>query len=211
MLYRQLGVEHLRNGHYAAAAKAFKTAARYADKLWQTTYAELLWEGLGVEQDRPLAYAWMDLAAERGNVMLLVKRERYWDALSPQERAKALEVGQAVYAGYGDAVAKPRQERHMARARKSGTGSRLRTRGHSLRILLIEDLTMGNEINLAHVAGGIDGGKYYSGHYWEPEAHWALQERMLNDALQRQGKVHAGDIYRKQSDSPEANQKPQRP
>ena len=139
VLYRERGVKHLRSGRYVAAADAFKAAARYADKMSQTVYAELLWDGLGVEQDRPLAYAWMDLAAERGDKTLLAKRESYWSQLDEAERQHALQVGQAVYAEYGDDVAKPRQERKMRQARKHSTGSRTGAGTQNLRVYLAED------------------------------------------------------------------------
>src|SRR3546814_9279963 len=74
--------------------------------------AEMLWNGDGVERDRALAYAWMDLAAERGYAGFLGLRERYWSALDEAGRARALEAGQEVYAHYGDAAA--RSEEHTS-------------------------------------------------------------------------------------------------
>src|SRR3546814_12709301 len=86
--------------------------------------AERLWDGDGGERDRALAYAGMDLAAERGYAGFLGLRERYWSALDEAERARALEAGQEVYAHYGDAASKPRIAIARRRGRREMPGSR---------------------------------------------------------------------------------------
>lgn len=121
--YRR-GMDSVRGEDYAAAMRYFRRAARYADKPSQALIAEMYWQGLGVEQDRPLAYAWMDLAAERGSTRLLLERERYWEALSEAERAEALRIGRQVYDRFGDAVAKPRLEASLRRKARRVAGSR---------------------------------------------------------------------------------------
>lgn len=194
VFHRREGIRHVVDGQYAAAAEAFRAAARYADKLSQATYAEMLWQGRpGVAQDRALAYAWMDLAAERGNsVALLARREAYWEALTEAERAHALDVGEAVYAEYGDEVAQPRQERVMQRARRGSTGSRVGAASGNLRVVMASDM-MGSDPwgNLASQSG-IDGAQYYDDRYWEPARHWALQDREMERALQY--RINIGDI-----------------
>jgi hypothetical protein len=87
-------------------------------------------EGLpGTAPDPALAYAWADLAAERGYPEFLGVRERVWAPLDESQRQRALELGASLYAQYGDAVAKPRLERLLRSglARKTGThtGSRV--------------------------------------------------------------------------------------
>jgi len=69
--YRKLAQEAVADGRLEEARTYFRYGARYADKLSQAALAEMWWEGRGGEQDRALAYAWMDLAAERGTDFLL--------------------------------------------------------------------------------------------------------------------------------------------
>src|SRR3546814_17375883 len=76
----------------------------------QGMVAEMLWNGDGVERDRALADAWMDLAAERGYAGFHGLRERYWSALDEAGRARALEAGQEVYAHSGPAAPTPRKD-----------------------------------------------------------------------------------------------------
>src|SRR3546814_148199 len=94
--YRLLGMEAMREDRHGDAFKFFRRAAHFADKPSQGMVAEMLWNGDGVERDRALAYAWMDLAAERGYAGFLGLRERYWSALDEAGRARALEAGQEV-------------------------------------------------------------------------------------------------------------------
>ncbi|MDZ4326665.1 MAG: hypothetical protein U1A73_16845, partial [Pseudomonas sp.] len=113
MLYRKWADDAYKQGRYESALRFYKRSARYADKASQGRVAEMYWAGEGVAQDRAVAYAWMDLAAERGYRIILAIRERYWAELTEAERERASEVGQAVYAEYGDDVAKKRLERAM--------------------------------------------------------------------------------------------------
>ena len=103
-------------------------AARYADKPAQALIAERYWRGDGVTRDRALAYAWMDLAAERGYTVFVAHREKYWANLDAAERRRALEVGRGVYAEFGDDVAKPRLARHLEVKRRTQTGTNGRSR-----------------------------------------------------------------------------------
>lgn len=114
--FRLKAMEALEQGDHARAALRFRQAARYADKASQAALAELYWDGQGVDRDRALAYAWMDLAAERGYRFFLAKREAYWAALDARERSRSLVVGEALYAEFGDEVARPRLQARMENA-----------------------------------------------------------------------------------------------
>lgn len=118
------GIEALEDKQPEEAFKWFQRAAFYADKPSQGMVAEMLWTGQGVAKDPGLAYAWMDLAAERGYRGFLLLRERYWNQLDPAERERAIEHGQALYARYGDAAARPRLAAQLRRGRREMTGSR---------------------------------------------------------------------------------------
>ena len=170
MKFRQSGLRAYEAGDYPEAFKLFKRAARYADKPSQGMVAEMLWRGEGVEKDRPAAYAWMDLAAERHFRVLLVQREVYWADLSEDERKQAIAVGEGLYAEYGDAVAKRRLELAMRRARNQSTGSRTGAVGN----LQISFDTPGGPVT-------IDGSTYYHPQFWEPERYWAWQEAQWKD------------------------------
>ncbi len=168
--YRQLGNDARRNDRFDEALDHFRRAARYADKLSQGALAEMYWNGKGVKPNRPLAYAWMDLAAERGSRLLLAHRERYWAQLTPTERSHAVREGELLYAEYGDRVAKPRLERKLITSRRRVTGSRAGWIGN-LSIC----------IQPSHGSCGalVTGEQYYADRYWVPRKYWAWQDRII--------------------------------
>ena len=159
----------------------FQQAARWGDKLSQAMLAELYWQGEGVKQDRARAYAWMDLAAERGYKDFLAVREHYWSELSPEEQKRALEIGQQVYADYGDEVAKPRLEKTINKGRRGTTGSRTGFKG-ALTVLLPGN---GNWISL-------DAEQYYSDKFWQPEQYFEWQDQLWQEPYR--GRVEVGAV-----------------
>ncbi|MBD9368760.1 sel1 repeat family protein [Xanthomonas sp. XNM01] len=182
MRFRMVGWDALKSGKHEDAMAFFKRAAWYSDKPSQGMVAEMLWGGQGVPQDRPAAYAWMDLAAERGYEGFLILRERYWEGLDDNERARAIEIGQEIYARYGDAAAEPRLAALLRRERKKQVGSRTGFTG-SVQII-------------APGPGGttqqIDGTKFYDERYWDP-----VQYRAWNDSIwakPRVGRVDVGEL-----------------
>jgi len=199
--YRLHGMEAMRQERYEDAYQFFRRAAFYADKPSQGMVAEMLWKGEGVTRDRPLAYAWMDLAAERGWAGFLGLRERYWNALDADGRARALEVGREVYAVYGDAAARPRIDTELRRGRRQVTGSRVGAVG-SLKIYVPGP-------------GGfqmIDGSQFYNPRYWDPEKYQAWQDAVWRNP--RIGTVHVGDVEQVRDDgqtAPESRVPPTAP
>lgn len=179
--FRLHGLEAVKQGRHEDAFKFFQRAAFYADKPSQGMVAEMLWNGQGAAQDRALAYAWMDLAAERGYLGFLGLRERYWSVLGEDQRARALALGRDLYARYGDAAAKPRIATQLRRGRKQVTGSRTGIAGN-VKIYVPEP-------------GGfeqIDGARFHDPRYWDPDQyqHW-------HDAIWRKpriGRVTVGEI-----------------
>lgn len=181
MRYRLFGVQAHRRGDIGQAMKYFRRAARYADKPSQAMIAEMLWTGAeDVAQDRAAAYAWMDLAAERHFRMMLAKREAYWAELTEAERARALELGEALYAEYGDQAAKPRLESKLRQGRSKVTGSRTGSAGN-LQITLFT----------ANGIETIDGSKFYDRKLWHPEKYWEWQDEEWNF---HQGVVDVGPM-----------------
>lgn len=179
--YRLLGLDEYRKGRNADAFRFFLRSAYYADKPSQGMVAEMLWAGQGVAQDRALAYAWMDLAAERGYLTFLGARERYWADLREPERKRAIEEGRSVYSRYGDSSAMPRIAATLRRARAQTTGSRTGFVG-SLKIYIPGP-------------GGfeqIDGSKFYDPKYWDPKKYQAWQDSIW--MRPRIGQVSVGDV-----------------
>ncbi|MBO9661557.1 hypothetical protein [Dokdonella sp.] len=181
--FRRSGMEAYERKRFKEAFGYFQDAAHYADKTSQAMVAEMLWNGVGVAQDRSLAYAWMDMAAERNYPSLIVLRERYWSQLDATEQARAVEAGKPVFAKYADDVAKPRLERELQRERYKATGSRLGRVG---------TLSLPSQTHVSkqqpQVDGGkatdamgtfsnfVDGSKYYAAEYWNPKEYWRWQD-----------------------------------
>jgi len=167
MRWRKDGLDAYAKGDVRTAYARFRRAARFADKPSQAMVAEMLWQGTGVDRDRSLAYAWMDLAAERQDRDFLLKREFYWASLNEGERARALTAGQTVYAEFGDVIAKRRHARELSRVTRDITGSRLGWTG----FMRIEPFRNGMALF------PMDATVYFADQYWQPDAYWQWQER----------------------------------
>lgn len=179
--YRMLGMEAYRQARYDDALRLFRRAGFFADKPSQGMVAEMYWKGQGAPRDPVQAYIWMDLAAERGYRGFLLLREQYWQALSEPERARVAEEGQAVYARFGDAAAKPRYAHQLRIGRSEMTGSRT-------------GFDRGVKIEIPGPAGSqfIEGSKFYDERYWDAEKYWAWQDRHWMKP--RIGRVTIGEI-----------------
>jgi len=105
-VFRENGFEAYKRGDMEWARKHFLSAARYADKTSQLALSTIYANGAGVSRDLALAYAWADLAAERGFPKFVARREQLWAMLDADGQARAIEEGGKLYAEYGDAVAK---------------------------------------------------------------------------------------------------------
>jgi hypothetical protein len=197
--WRLQALEVLEQGKEPLARTYLERAARYGDKPSQALMAELLWSGRGGARDRALGYAWMDLAAERGNELFAAWRERYWADLDAAERERALEVGQAVYAEFADAVAQPRLERTMQRHRRQGTGSRT---GSTIGVRVYEAPSVNTSgVGLMHANGrklaiGRHVPRYYEDRFWKPDQYWAWKEAVLDQSITelKGGQVTIGEL-----------------
>jgi len=165
--HRLEGLRYLDEGNLALASTEFRKAARYADKVSQAMVAEIIWNSATSNAERSLAYAWMDLAAERGYQVFVAKREQYWAELDEAGRSAALGVGEKVYAEYGDDVAKRRLEDLLKRGRLAITGSRVGFVGPL-------------EIKIPGPGGlliSISGEEYYDNKLWRPNQYFDWQDR----------------------------------
>ncbi|AWH31430.1 MULTISPECIES: sel1 repeat family protein [Stenotrophomonas] len=180
---RQKGLQALKQDRADQATHWFQRAAWYGDKPSQAMLAELYWSGHGVAVDRPRAYAWMDLAAERGGQRALAKRELYWSQLSASERERARQVGHPLHARYADAVAQPRQERQMRASRVQATGSHVGyvgTMGVCMRGDHAVDQT---RIINDTCSSSVEGSRYYAQAHWSPTHYWQAQDAELERSL----------------------------
>ena len=192
--WRAEGVRAYEAGKHVLAGSHFQRAAHFADKPSQAMFAEMLWAGMGVPRDPVAAYIWMDLAAERHYRPFLIKREQYWQALTPEQRKRAVDEGQQIYAEYGDDVAKPRLELKLRRGARGATGSRLGS-ASALRVLVPGPGGQWVEIPGSH---------YYAPQYWEPERYWEWQDRIWK--APPKGQVDIGPL--KQVPAPKAGSEP---
>lgn len=188
--YRLAGLQRYRKNDFDGAMVRFRRAARYGDKPSQAMVGEMYWNGQGVAPDKVLGYVWMDLAAERLYPLMLAKRERYWSELDEAARARALEIGQQVYAEYGDDVAKARLDRELRFAKRNTTGSRVGSVG-ALQIVI--PTPGGSEV--------IDGSKFYDEKFWDVDQYLQWQDDdWINNA---EGTVDVGDVMSIETPLPE--------
>ena len=190
--FRMDGIKAFGHGNYAFALRAFRSAARFGDKPSQMMVASMYWDGQGVPRDRALAYAWMDLAAERGYPWLVASRERYWEALSADEQRRAIEAGQPLYAEYGDAAAQPRLERWLRRGRNAVTG-------HYTGFVGPVEIRRPGANGGMSAEAGVDGNAYYAARFWQPKDYWGAQAAAWHP--ESNGKVDVGKLQQVPAES----------
>jgi hypothetical protein len=199
LVHRLSGQAHYEEGEFEQALVEFTEAARFGDKLSQAMVAEIHWDGHGVDVDRSLAYAWMDLAAERGFVAFVAKRERFWQALDAAGRARALELGTSLYATYGDQVALARMQGKLKKglsgslAAKPGMGGGRGTvivPGNASSVSIIGGVPGAAPM----VSGGVqmEFGTYYAREFWRLDRYIAWHDGHLD--LARRSMVEVGPV-----------------
>jgi hypothetical protein len=189
--HRLYGQKAAATGNWRDAAKAFRMAARYADKYSQHRLSLLHWHGIGVREDRVLGYLWADIAAERGYPQFLAIRERMWRELTPVQQAEVARRGPALYAEFGDPVAKPRFQRALAQSSLTLTGSRTGFDGGV-------GITSGDKLRgtLANVNDALILATLHSPSRTDPKRYWAAEDRAWKNGIVRVGEIgdaEAGD------------------
>lgn len=182
LFWRIRGRAAYARGDYAQARDCFERAARFADKPSQAMLGEMHWKGLGGQRDRALAYAWMDLAAERYYEDFYILRERYWAQLDKQEREQALRRGQPLLREYGDDRAKKRLARVMTRERPD----KLAIGGFFGNLPIIPPSGAGRD------SITLRGSEYFDDTFWEPDAYYAWQDTIWKTLLTT-GRVDVGE------------------
>jgi hypothetical protein len=175
-------------GRWSEAAQSFRKAARYADKYSQHRLSLLYWHGVGVREDRVEAYLWADIAAERGYPQFLAIRERMWRALTPEQQTDVARRGPALYAEFGDPVAKRRFEIALGRSRTEVTGSRTGSVG-------FVEVTSGDRLRGVLPDPEVEAvlAQLHSPERTDPERYWAQEDRVWKSATVRVGEIEAVD------------------
>ena len=197
--YRRLGLRAWDGGHRDMAVRYLTHAARYADKAAQLALAFVYLEGTpAVPADKARAYAWADIAAERGYPEFLAVRERLWEALDASEQQRAREVGAKLMSEYGDAVAKRRLEMLLRTGLSRKTGTRTGSQVGALAVVEVDDAVRASMRAGAATHPTADGANamslqlgvlfesiagrandaYYSDANWDPETYWVHKDRM---------------------------------
>ena len=197
--YRRLGMRAWDGGHRDMAVRYLTHAARYADKAAQLALAFVYLEGTpSTPPDKARAYAWADIASERGYPEFLAVRERLWDALDSSEQERARAVGEKLAAEYGDAVAKRRLEMLLRTGLARKTGSRTGSKVGYVAVVEVDDAVRASMRAGAATHPSADGANalslqlgvlfqslagranldYYSDANWDPEMYWKHKDRM---------------------------------
>ena len=185
-LFRKHGFVAHERGDHDDARRHFEHAASYADKTSQFVLALLHRDGVGVPRDPARAYAWLDLAAERGYPAFLAEREAVWNALDDHGRERAIEIATALYARYGDAVAKPRHAAEIRRYLRRSIASHPSLAGGHIVTL---DRTCAGVTRMRR-GGGCRDDDYFTDERFDPKAYWATQD----DVWMPRGKVDVGPL-----------------
>src|SRR3546814_7198300 len=122
--WRIIGERARAEGRDEQAYLSFRRGARHGDKQSQSILAHMHHDGSGAVQDPLLAFAWMAVAAERGDHGYARLRDRYWKELDADQHADARARTRELRAEYGDSKALPRLQRSIRMARTAATGSR---------------------------------------------------------------------------------------
>jgi TPR repeat protein len=156
MKYRREGWLAFEAGQYPEAIAHFTRAASFGDKISQAMLAEMAWKGQGQPANRPLGYAWADLAAERGYRQFVALREQYWAQLDAGERAAAIAAGQQLLPVYSHDVTRAVLEKHLRKARRTMISGRV---------------NRGGDVYVPGVGGQwtrIRGHDFYAEKFWNP-------------------------------------------
>ncbi len=123
---------HYRAGYFDLALYNFRKSAAWGNKISQYNVGTMYYNGIGVEPDLAVAWAWFELAAERDySVMVQTAKETYRELSKEQKRRAKAILEEELWPRYSDEVTLPRLDRHLDRHRRSATGSRLGGPGSS--------------------------------------------------------------------------------
>lgn len=195
LYFRSLGADAYKEGDKKRALEMFTAAARYGDKPSEAMVATMYWNGEGTAVDRPRAYAWMDLAADRGYHDLLIQRELYWNRLSPSEREQAIQVGQQVYDQYSDEQGRRHLVAELSRVAQQTTGSHAGYAGNGVVVHSLGGLDAAGAGHTGNIFNGdmAQLGSYYSKAVWQADDYLHLKDVQWRLKGPLRGDVQVGE------------------
>ncbi len=171
------GVRRYAHGNYQGALKYFKIGAYYADKFSQLCIGLMYLNGTGVHKDAETAYAWLDLAAERGYPQFVATRDGLKAQLTPEQLERAEATRDKLAKTYADAVAKPRMAKQLRMGRAQMTGSRTGFDFGVQHTAIKENCGNGKAIAGVPVpVAGCGGSGVYARYRWEPKEYFAARD-----------------------------------
>lgn len=168
-------------GRYGDAIRKFRESARWADKVSQYNLGVMYALGEGTKPDPATAWAWFELAAERGYPQMVKAAKGAWEALDEMGQARALSVLEELRPEYGDAVALERTKKFMDRERRDVTGSRVGFVGN----MRVRTRTMPEGMD-------VDGKDFYAAERWDYESIVELEGRVFDNLAS--GRVEVGEM-----------------
>ena len=171
------GLRRYAHHQYKDALKYFEVGAYYADKLSQLSIGLMYMNGEGVAKDPIVAYAWLDLAAERDYPDFVATRDRVKATLTPEQLRKGQEQRDKLAERYADAVAKPRMAVQLHQGQMQVTGSH--TGFDSGVSQLNNKPTCGPSVVVGGVEtpnAGCGGASLYAKSRWEPKEYFASRD-----------------------------------
>lgn len=188
--YRLYAQKAAATRNWRDAAKAFRFAARYADKYSQHRLSLMYWYGVGVPADPVEAYVWSDLAAERGYPQFLAIRERMWRELTAAQQAAAAQRGVVLYGEFGDPIAKKRFEYELAKGRRQITGSHT---GFDGGVGLAKTARLRGIGGVSNINDDLLVATIHSPSRIDPKRYWKQQDRVWKVGVVEVGEIENAD------------------
>ena len=135
-------------------------------------------KGEGVRTDRATAFAWIDLASERGYLAYVATRDRVRATLTQEELARVEEVRKEISEKYGDVVAKPRIAEELRRGLRMMTGSRAGF-DSGVKFLPLDEVFHTGALGSAE-ARTVCANGFWAAECWQPDFYFAMRDRQLN-------------------------------
>lgn len=172
------GMQDYARRQYGAALKHFEFGALYADKLSQLCIGLMQLNGEGGQKDLVSAYAWIDLAAERGYPDFVATRDEVAKTMTTDQLDQARQLRAKLGERYGDGVAKPRIALQLRQRIMSITGSHTGFDSGVMQIaqgLCGPALVVGGRVVSQIGSGGAN--DFLAKENWKPDLYFAARDR----------------------------------
>ena len=116
---------YLKKKDYRIALQLADLASYWGDKTAQYNLGIMYYNGIGITADKARGAAWLRIAAEAHNPLAVQMLGQANAELTPQQRASADTLWQALDKKYGDTVTLPRVRANFETERRNVTGSRV--------------------------------------------------------------------------------------